>query len=310
MSEISRRSFLKISARLAAVMGLSSTALPQIAEALEQIAAKAAPVIWLQAQSCTGCSVSLLNSDHPGPAEIITQYISLLFHSNISTTTGHQCMEVISKTVGDGGFFLAVEGSVPKGMPSACKMGDKTIGEQIIAASKKAKAVIAVGTCSSFGGIPAAENNPTGAISLPALFKNEGITTPLIMLPGCPIHPDWLVGTLVHLIKFGIPPVDDKGRPKMFYKKLIHDQCPRFTDYEREKFAKNFLEEGCLFKLGCIGALTYADCTMRQWNSGTNSCIRAGAPCIGCASENFAAKADFALYPRNIVTQPSKGKDS
>ena len=64
----------------------------------------------------------------------------------------------------------------------------------------------------------------------------------------------------------------------------MHDECPRFADYEREKFARKFGDEGCLFKLGCQGPLTLADCNLRQWNGGANSCIRAGAPCIGCAS--------------------------
>jgi len=300
MHDVSRRSFLKLSLHLAAAMGLSSTLLPNIAEALDQIASKTAPLIWLQGLSCSGCSVSFLNSEDPGPAQVLTEYISLLFHSNISAATGKYCMDVIRTGCEKGDFYLVVEGSIPLGMPQACKMGEKELGEQVLDAAQKAKAVIAVGTCASFGGIPSAENNPTGAVSIPTLFEKNKISTPLICLPGCPVHPEWLVGTLVHVLKFGLPPMDEKGRPKMFYSKVIHDQCPRFPDYEREHFARNFSEDGCLFKLGCVGALTHADCTIRQWNSGINSCIRAGAPCIGCASEHFTAKSQFALLPRNV----------
>jgi hydrogenase small subunit len=110
------------------------------------------------------------------------------------------------------------------------------------------------------------------------------------------VHPDWLVGTIVHLLKFGMPPLDGLGQPLAFFSRIVHDQCPRFADYEREKFAATFSGEGCLFRLGCQGPLTKADCMLRFQNSRTSTCIRAGAPCIGCASPNFSAKAGFPLF--------------
>lgn len=296
MSDITRRKFLELSAKLAAIMGLGTTAIPQVAEALEKLSAGNAPVLWLQGQSCSGCSVSLLNTEEPGPAQILTTYISLLFHSTLSASTGDISMEVINQSIDRGGYFLVVEGSIPAGMPKACVVGKEHLTKQVTRAAQNAKAVIAVGACASFGGIPGAENNPTGATSVPDFLKKTGIATPVIILPGCPAHPDWVIGTLVHVLKFGIPPLDDKGRPLMFFSKLIHDQCPRFADYEREKFAKTFSDDGCLFKLGCLGPITHADCTMRLWNSGINSCIKAGAPCIGCASDQFAAKALLSFY--------------
>lgn len=294
--DITRRKFLEFGAKMAAIMGLGSSAIPKIAEALEQLSAGNAPVLWLQGQSCSGCSVSLLNTEYPGPAQVLTGYISLLFHSTLSASTGDVSMEVLNRSIDHGGYLLVVEGSIPAGMPEACIVGHEHFSKQVIRAAKNAKAVIAVGTCAAFGGIPAAENNPTGAVSVPHFFKSQGISKPLIVLPGCPTHPDWIVGTLVHVLKFGIPSLDEQGRPNMFFSKLIHDQCPRFADYERENFAKSFSDDGCLFKLGCLGPNTYADCTLRLWNSGTNSCINAGAPCIGCASEEFAAKASSPFY--------------
>lgn len=188
-------------------------------------------------------------------------------------------------------------------------LNHKPLGEILLSAARKAKAVVATGTCATFGGIPAAENNPTGAISVPEFLKNNGIAKPTILLPGCPSHPDWMVGTLLYVHKFGIPPLDESGRPKMFFSRILHDKCPRFSDYERENFAERYGDEGCLFKLGCLGPITHADCTTRGWNSATNNCINAGAPCIGCAGPNFAIRADFPFYtksrPRNTheVTQ-------
>jgi hydrogenase small subunit len=293
---MSRRDLLKYGAKLAAVMGLGSAAVPRIAEALSTLASGATPVLWLQAQSCSGCSVTLLNSQEPGPAQVLMDSISLRFHSNLSAASGGVCMDVINRTIEQGGYLLVVEGSIPAGMPEACVMGAEPVGQQVVRAAKKAKAVVAQGTCAVFGGIPCAEGNPTGSLPASIWLKQQNISTPVISLPGCPPHPDWLVGTLAHVLRFGVPPLDGEGRPKMFYSRLIHDQCPRFADYEREVFAAKFSDSGCLFKLGCMGPNTHADCTQRMWNGGANSCIRAGAPCVGCTSREFAAKTGFAFY--------------
>ena len=296
MRKFSRREFMELGCKFAALMGLGSTAIPGLSQALEQLTLKTSPVLWLQGQSCSGCSVSLLNSDDPGPVSLLTEYMSLLFHTTISVATGHTAMNVVKKSIEKGGYLLVVEGSIPSRMPKACMMGHEPIADLVKMASEKATAVAAVGTCASFGGIPAAENNPTGAVSVPEFLKHQNINKPVVILPGCPAHPDWLVGTLAHILKFGIPPLDDKGRPRMFYSKLIHDRCPRFPEYERENFAKSFSDDGCLFKLGCLGIDTHADCTLRYWNSRINSCIPAGGPCIGCASENFARMISFPFY--------------
>lgn len=299
MSPISRREFLSIGAKLAAMMSLSPVVVADIADALEKLSTGTMPVIWLQGQSCSGCSVSLLNSNHPDPAELLTGYISLLFHGTLSAATGHRAMEVVDDTISAGEFLLVVEGSVPTRMPSACVMGEKPIAEIISQAASRAKAVVAAGTCAVHGGIPAAENNPTGAVGVPQFLTDRNVNRPIISIPGCPMHPDWLVGTLVHVIQFGIPALDALGRPKMFFDTLVHDQCPRFADYEREKFAKAFGEQGCLFKLGCVGPNTHADCSSRMWNAGTNFCIKSGAPCIGCTEETFARYVNFPFYRKN-----------
>lgn len=299
MNRISRREFLKMGTGLAAMLGLAPLAGVQLAQAMESMAGGQAPVLWLQGQSCSGCSVSFLNTVHPGPADVLTRYISLWFHSTVSAATGHTAMEVINQGIDKGGYYLVVEGSVPAGMDKACVVGHEAFTEQTARAAAKAKAVVALGSCAAFGGIPAAEGNSTGAVSVPEFLAGRGIKTPVVRLPGCPTHPDWLVGTLAHVIKFGLPPLDDLGRPKAFYGRLIHDTCPRFADYERENFAEHFGDEGCLFKLGCQGPITWADCTRRYWNHGVNTCIQAGAPCIGCASENFARFKDFPFYRKN-----------
>lgn len=310
MSSCSRRDFLKLSAKLAAMMSLAPSMVPKIAQALEELSSGTAPVVWLQGQSCSGCSVSLLNSEHPGPAELLTGHISLLFHGTLSAATGKVAMDIIDKSVEKGGFFLVVEGSMPVGMPDACIVGGEPITKQVLRSAKKAKAILAVGACAAHGGIPAAENNTTGSVSVPQFLSDNNVSTPVISIPGCPVHPDWLVGTLVHVLKFGIPSLDALGQPTMFFNKILHDICPRFADYERERFATTFGEDGCLFKLGCVGPNTHADCSTRLWNSGTNFCINAGAPCIGCTGKDYAKSATFPFYRKNeqrlMPTQPTE----
>ncbi len=294
--QLTRRQFLELGSKMAITLGLSSQAIPGIAEAMEKLAGGRIKVLWLQGQSCSGCSISMIDSEAPGPAELMTRYISMVFHHTLSAATGEICMDIVNDTTDSGGHILIVEGSMPVGMPEACMFGHVPMIDLVAKAARSASHVIALGACAAFGGIPAAEGNQTGSVSVPDYLKSLNINTPTIAIPGCPSHPDWLVGTLVYLIQFGVPPLDDKQRPLMFFGKTNHYSCPRFYDYERGNFAKHFSDEGCLFELGCLGVVTYADCTLRDRNGGTNNCIKAGAPCVGCSSEIFALKKSLPMY--------------
>lgn len=299
MEGFTRRDFLKLGAQMATLMGLGTTAVPTLAAGLEELATEGLPVLWLQGLSCSGCSVSLLNADAPTPADLLTRYISLLFHPTLSTATGTTAMDAIDKTIKTGKYILVLEGAIPAGMPRACRLGERPYPGVVAAAATAARAVVALGSCAAFGGIPAAENNPTGAMGVSAFLKQQHIDTPVISLPGCPAHPDWVTGTILHVHRFGVPKLDAEGRPAMFYSRLVHDQCPRYSDYEREQFARWPGDEGCLFKLGCLGAVTHADCPVRGWNSHANTCVLAGSPCIACAGESFARRQSVPFYTLN-----------
>jgi hydrogenase small subunit len=300
MSQYSRREVLKLGALLAAGLGLDSSYSAIFADGFEKISTGRAKVLWLQGMSCSGCSVSFLNSDNPGPADILTNMISLVYHSNISAAQGADVMRVIDQVAGGNDFILAVEGSVPTTMPKSCTMGGRTLEAVLTPALRNAKAIVAIGTCASFGGIPAAEGNQTGAAGLREFMERKGIDfqNRLVNCPGCPVHPEEVWGTLSYVVSKGYPQVDPKLlTPSMFYAHSVHDNCPRFHYWEKEVFAKNFGdEEGCLFKLGCLGPLSHTSCPRRQWNGGVNWCIRAGAPCLGCTSEYFARRRDFPFY--------------
>ena len=293
---LSRRDFLKTSAQIAALFGLSSTAIGQIARGLAELEDGHAPVVWLQGQACSGCSVSFLNSYPRIPLHVLTQDISLKYHQTLSTATAQTAQDALNEAVKHPGYVLIIEGAIPLGLPDACLIGTETFEQQLRRVARQAKAVVAVGACSSFGGVPGAEGNPTGAIFAGAFLKKEGLRLPLVNIPGCPPHPDWMVGTIVHLLRYGVPELDAYQRPLNFFRHTIHEQCPRFQQYERKEFAKNFGDDGCLFKLGCQGPVTNADCTVRRWNSGVSDCIDSGGGCIGCTSPDFPRKKDFPMY--------------
>lgn len=265
---------------------------------------KEIPVVWLQAAACTGCSVSLLNAQSPNIKNLLVDevipglHINLRFHATVMAGSGEVALKYLDDTVElkKGDYILVVEGAIPtRDGGHYGTMGERdgavvTMADRIAEAADNALAVLAVGTCASFGGISAAAPNPSHAIPAAAFLKSRGIEKPLVNIPGCPPHPDWIVGTIASVLLSGLPTaadVDDLGRPLAFYGKLIHENCPRRAAFDEGRFARKFGEEGCLYELGCKGPVTYADCPTRRWNSSTNWVIGAGAPCNGCTQPEF-----------------------
>jgi hydrogenase small subunit len=285
-----------MAAALALAMSWPGTALARMAGGLEELASGNAPLLWLQGQACSGCSISFLDSVYPDPATVLTKYVSLAFHPVISAATGDLAMATIQQVASAGQEILVIEGAIPQAMPEACRVGDQAFADLVATAARSAGKIVALGTCASFGGIPCAAPNPTGAVTVGQFLAGAGITTPVINLPGCPAHPDWLVGTLLHLLGSVDLKLDDQGRPELFYGSVIHARCPHYYEYEQEAFAQKFGDEGCMFKLGCLGIRTNADCPTRRWNGKTSWCVEAGAPCIGCARPEFVRDAGFPLF--------------
>ncbi|MCM8774480.1 MAG: NiFe hydrogenase, partial [Candidatus Omnitrophica bacterium] len=137
------------------------------------------------------------------------------------------------------------------------------------------------------GGIPKGEPNPTGAMGVKEFLEELGIGKTVINIPGCPAHPDWIIGTLIHIIFYGMPELDFLYRPKLFFGKTIHESCSRYYYFSENRFASSLGEEGCLINLGCRGPYTRADCPLRAWNNGVNWCVESGGMCVGCCSPNF-----------------------
>jgi len=259
------------------------------------------PVIWIQAASDSGCSVSVLNSTRPQIRSVLLdeivpgQHINLKFQATIMAGQGEPVVEILDSALeAREGYILVVEGSIPL-REKCCTLGEKegkdvSIAQRIKDLGEKAAAVIALGTCASFGGIFAARPNYTQSVGVMELFKREGIKTPVVNVPGCPPHPDWFIGTVAHVMLFGLPgpdEVDELGRLKLFYGQLIHENCPRRAHFDAGRFAKTLSEPYCLYLLGCRGPQTHADCPTRKWNGGVNWCIENNHPCIGCTEPEF-----------------------
>ncbi len=262
------------------------------------------PVIWLQAATCTGCSVSILNLHSPDIKNVLIdeilpgKHINLKFHATIMAGQGDSVIQILEETPkrNQDNYILVIEGAIPtKGEGIYGILGEKDgqpipIASQVESLAKNSLAVIALGTCAAFGGIAAGKPNPSGCVGTSAFFKSRGINKPVINVPGCPPHPDWFMGTVVYFLLFGLPQpqdLDEYQRPKVFFGQLIHENCPRRAYFDEGKFARKFGEPGCLNELGCKGPVTHSDCPLRKWNNGVNWCIGAGSPCIGCCEPGF-----------------------
>ena len=290
---LSRRDFLRLMGGTAAIFAFPGVILQGCKKAIEK-AAERAPVIWIQGQSCSGCSVSLLNKVDPDIAGVITDFISLNFHQTVMAGTGDKAISVLEDALKKKrkDYILIVEGSIPVKAAEYCTIGE--VNGRLVSAkewveklAKNAKAVVAIGTCATFGGIPAAEirangDNPTGAKSVAQILPKATV----LNIPGCPPHPDWMVGALLHFMFKGLPELDEYNRPKIFFDKTVHEQCERLSDYNKGKFAKNWGDEGCLYLLGCLGIDTNCDIPERKWVN-ANSCTGSGAGCIGCTEDVF-----------------------
>ncbi len=293
---ISRRSFLKFCSAMASWMALPPGVAPAMAEALAK--AKRPSVIWLSFQECTGCTESLTRSHSPTVESMIFDMISLDYHHTLQAASGHGAEKSREDAMRDffGQYLLLVDGSIPvKDDGVYSTIAGMTNLQMLQDAAKGAAAIVAVGTCAAFGGIPKANPNPTGAASVMDLIKDK----PIVNVSGCPPIPAVITGVLAHFLTFGrLPDLDHLGRPKAFYGETIHDRCYRRPFYEQGKFAKTFDDFGarsgwCLYELGCKGPITYNACATVKWNGGAGFPIEAGHGCIGCSEPDFWDKGSF-----------------
>jgi len=244
-------------------------------------------LIWLEVTGCSGNIISLLNAENPNAEFLLKEITSLKYSNSLMFAEGDAAFQQFLDTL-ETEFILVVEGAVATKDNGQYNIIARYQGKPITAmeavksAGEKAKYVLSVGTCASFGGISAAAPNPSQCVSVPQFLNRE-----VIRVPGCPSHPDWVTGTIANLVAFGIPELDELGRPIMFYGITIHDRCTRRSYFDKGIFATKLAEHECMFKLGCRGPVTRTDCPIRQWNGYVNWPVEDNTPCIGCAGERF-----------------------
>ncbi|ADC62961.1 hydrogenase small subunit [Allochromatium vinosum] len=288
---LSRRGFLKLCAATASLMALPPSMAPAIAAALEQ--ARRPSVIWLSFQECTGCTESLTRAHAPTLEDLILDFISLDYHHTLQAASGEAAEAARLQAMDEnrGQYLVIVDGSIPgpDANPGFSTVAGHSNYSILMETVEHAAAVIAVGTCAAFGGLPQARPNPTGAMSVMDLVRDK----PVINVPGCPPIPMVITGVIAHYLVFGrLPELDGYGRPLAFYGQSIHDRCYRRPFYDKGLFAESFDDEGakqgwCLYRLGCKGPTTYNACATMKWNDGTSWPVEAGHPCLGCSEPQF-----------------------
>lgn len=285
--EISRRDFMKYCSMAAAGAALSVSDLGLLEQALAN--PNAPTVIWLHGAGCTGCSVSFLNristSAPQTAADVLISSVNLTYHPTLMSLAGDSAAAMAMQAVRNGNYVLAVEGGVPTAFAGCtCWVWtfngqDVTMFEAVNELAAKALKIVAIGNCASFGCVPAAPPNPTGIKGV-----KDATGRSVINLPGCPVHPDWVVWAIVQILTGASVSLDSYGRPTAFFSRTVHDQCPRRETEEADTFG---IDSRCLKHLGCRGPITRANCPNVKWNGAVNWCVDANAPCIGCTEPTF-----------------------
>jgi hydrogenase small subunit len=354
---ISRRQFLQAATGMAGLLGLEASGLMELQEALGNPAGPTVIWLQGQACTGCSVSL-LNSIFYTTVDDLLVNTLNLEYHPNLMAAAGDRAMSAATgpkpsfnqlqalcdewfiqspgaafdlnadgkvnftdyAMLAKGGFILVVEGAIPIGSSGLfCEIGgDTTMIEAMGKFGAAASQIIAVGACASFGGIPAAAPNPTQALGVSGALSHLGIQKPVINISGCPIHPDWLVGTISTILTTGAAPaLDSSGRPTAYFGAPVHNTCPNLSSYNstyarqinhaRDRSCltchtrtdshvanpRSLGSGGCLYALGCKGKKTYADCATRKWNSpakgqpGVNWCVQAGSPCIGCTEPTF-----------------------
>ena len=275
-------------------------------------------VLWINSGlSCDGDSVALTAAMQPSIEDIALGTLPGLPQVAIHWPLiefglgGEEFMEWFWKA--DRGelnpFVLVMEGSIPNekikkegywaGFGNNPETGQPVpTSEWLDRLANKALAVLAVGTCATYGGIHAMAGNPTGAMGVPDYLgwnwkSKAGI--PLVCVPGCPIHPDNLAETITWLLyqaagSAPMIPLDDQLRPLWLFGQTVHEGCDRAGYYEQNDFAEEYGSHKCIVKLGCLGPGVKGNVPKRGWIGGVGGCPNVGGICIGCTMPGFPDK--------------------
>jgi hydrogenase small subunit len=277
-----------------------------------------AHVIWMTTGlSCDGDTLAMTSATNPSLEDIVQGVIpgmpNVVIHNPVlAYETGAEFMQAWWDA--EAGkldpFVLIVEGSLPNENLSGdgywAAMGNNpetgqpiTTNEWVDRLSPKAAAVVAVGTCATYGGIPAMKNNPTGAMGVADYLGwdwKSSAGLPVVNIPGCPAQPDNMTEALLYLVLHlagmaPVPDLDAQGRPKWLFGRTVHESCNRAAFYEHGDFATEYgSDHRCLVKLGCKGPVVKCNVPVRGWQSGIGGCPNVGGICMACTMPGFPDK--------------------
>jgi hydrogenase small subunit len=277
-----------------------------------------AHVLWMTiGLSCEGDSVAMTSATNPSLEDIITGAIpgmpKVIVHNQVlAFETGDEYAKAwydAEKGLLDP-FVLVIEGSLGNeningeghwtGFHYDKATGQPiTLNEWVDRLAPKAAAVVAVGTCATYGGIPAMKNNPTGAMGVRDYLgwdwkSSAGI--PIVNIPGCPAQPDNMTEMLMFLVfalagMGPLPELDEAGRPTSLFGRTAHEGCNRAAFYEQGDFATTYgNDHRCLVKLGCKGPVVKCNVPLRGWQNGIGGCPNVGGICMACTMPGFPDK--------------------
>ena len=277
---------------------------------------------WLAGMSCDGCSISITGATNPGVEGLLAGTVPampqvILHHPVLSVTAGHEFVQnyydawedklgvpyvvIYEGSIADekiaartGGYFSAMgveprEGTQPQPVPTA---------EWLRRLAPGAAATIAVGTCATWGGIPAAEGNPTGAMSVMDFLGRDyrsAFGLPVVNIPGCAPQGDNMTETIFAILLFlqglgPLPTFDELGRPAWLFGETVHRGCTRAGYYEEGVFAKDYGGHECLVEIGCWGPVVNCNIVKRGAINHMGGCMEAGGVCIACTMPGFPDK--------------------
>jgi hydrogenase small subunit len=267
-----------------------------------------ATLLWLQGGACSGNTMSFLNAEEPSACDLVTDFgIEVLWHPSLGMELGDQVKSLLGDIVaGHRPLDIFVfEGTViraPHGTGRFNMFADRPMKDWVAELARVANAVVALGDCACWGGIPATAPNPSDSIGLQYLKRDRGgflgpdfrsrWGLPVINISGCPAHPDWVTQILVAISSGRAADValDDLQRPKTFFTSFTQTGCTRVQFHEFKQHTHEFgqgTRTGCLFyEFGCRGPMTHSSCNRILWNR-QSSKTRAGMPCIGCTEPEF-----------------------
>jgi NiFe hydrogenase small subunit HydA len=265
-----------------------------------------ANLLWLQGGACSGNTMSFLNAEEPSVCDLVTDFgINVLWHPSLGMELGDELRRKLRALVsGEVPLDIFVfEGTViraPNGSGEWNRFAGRPMKDWVSELARAANYIVAIGDCASWGGIPATAPNPTDSIGLQFLKRDHGgylgrdyrsrAGLPVINIPGCPAHPDWITQILVAVATGRAADValDDLQRPKTFFSSFTQTGCTRNLHFAYKVSATEFGQrKGCLFyDLGCRGPMTHSPCNRILWNR-QSSKTRAGMPCLGCTEPEF-----------------------